>query len=73
MAIFTADELTEQITAWKAALLAVANAQSYSMAGRQLTKADLPEIRSTLRFLNDELNTASGHTGPHITAGRVKR
>jgi hypothetical protein len=73
MAIFTATELTEQLAAWKAALLAVANSQSYSISGRTLTKADLPEIRNTLQFLEKEQDRTSGRNGPYYTAGRVKR
>lgn len=73
MAIFTSAELAEQIAAWKAALLAVASAQSYTISGRMLTKADLPEIRSTLSWLEREQEKTSSTFGPHIVSGRVKR
>lgn len=78
MAIFTAAELTAQMTAWKAALLACAQGQSYNMGGRMLTRADLPEIRSTLEWL-DKLQadaaavSAGGAVGPKFVEGRVAR
>ena len=55
MAIFTSEELIEQISAWKGALLAVSASQSYTISNRTLTKADLPEIRNTLIFLEKRL------------------
>jgi hypothetical protein len=73
MAIFTSEELTEQISAWKAALLAVAASQSYTISNRTLTKADLPEIRNTLTFLEKQKDATAGRTGPHFAAGRVRR
>jgi len=73
MAIFTSEELTEQITAWKAALLAVSASQSYSISNRTLTKADLPEIRNTLTFLEKQKDATAGRTGPYFAAGRVLR
>lgn len=48
MAIFTLPEIDEQLTAWKAALIACSRNQSHEYNGRKLTSADLPEIRSTL-------------------------
>jgi hypothetical protein len=50
MAIFTLPEIDEQLTAWKAALIACSRNQSHEYNGRKLTSADLPEIRSTLLF-----------------------
>ena len=58
--IFTASELTEQITAWKQALVALATAQEYTMGSRRLRRADLPEIRKTLQFLEGQRADASG-------------
>ncbi len=73
MAIFTADELDEQITTWKAALLAVATSQSYTILNRTLTRADLPEIRATLTFLEKEKESTAGRTGPYFSVGRTRR
>lgn len=61
MSIWTSAELDEQISTWKAALLAVASGQSFTHpSGRQLNKADLPEIRKTLTFLGAEKDRLSG-------------
>jgi len=73
MAIFTSEEITAQLTQFKAALLACAASQSYSISGRTLTKADLPEIRSTLEWLGKEREKTAGRTGPFYSSGRVKR
>lgn len=45
---FTPQELRECLVLWKAADTAVAGAQSYTIAGRMLTRADAPEIRTNL-------------------------
>ncbi len=74
MSIWTISELDEQITEWKAALLAVANGQSYTGSGGQsFTMADLPEIRRTLRFLEAEKRNIQGTSGPARVSGRVRR
>jgi len=73
MAIFTAAEIEEEITGWKAALSAVRSGQSYSIAGRTLTRVDVAEIMKILRDLDVERQMLAGHTGPFTTAGRVKR
>lgn len=74
MSIWTATELDEQITEWKAALLAVASGQSYTGSGGQsFTMADLPEIRKTLRFLEAEKRSLAGTSGPVRVSGRVSR
>lgn len=52
--IWTASELEEQLAAYKAALLALSTSQSYRVGTRELTRADLPEIRETLDYLARE-------------------
>lgn len=42
---YTVDELRERLDLWKKAETAVASSQSYTLAGRALTRADAPEIR----------------------------
>jgi hypothetical protein len=73
MAIFTAQELDEQIAAYKQALLALAVSQSYKLAGREYVRADLPEIRETLQFLDQERSKLTGGAGPKFVIGRVVR
>ena len=73
MAIFTAAEIEDEIAGWKAALSAVRAGQSYSIAGRTLTRVDVAEIMKILRDLDTERQMLGGKTGPFVTAGRVKR
>lgn len=74
MAIFTASELSEQKTAWKAALLAVSTSQSYTIGNRTLTRADLPHIRSMLEWLDEQESAMTAEaSGPRIVQGRVRR
>ena len=55
MSVFTAEELSIQIEAYKKALLALSVAKSYSTpTGHTLTREDLPEIRKTLDWLASE-------------------
>ena len=62
MAIFTSAELSEQISAWKQALLALATSQEYWLGNRKLRRSDLPEVRATLKFLEEERQNLSGTT-----------
>jgi len=75
--LFTTAELDTQITAYKAALLALASAQSYAIdtgaTRRTVTRADLPEIRNTLRFLQGEKSATSIGLGPQVLTGRPRR
>lgn len=52
MAVFTREQKTKQIEAWNTALLKCAAGQEYVIGSRRLRRADLPEIRSTLDWLN---------------------
>lgn len=75
--LFTTEELDTQIAAWKQALLDVAGGQTvrFSSGGsdRQLTLADLPEIRKTLTFLQAEKAKLAGTHGPQFLPGRPRR
>lgn len=73
MAIFTAAEIEEQMTLWKAALSAVSTGQSYAMGSRTLTRANTDEIWRTLERLDVQKEALAGRTGPHFAAGRVRR
>lgn len=50
MAGITLAQAEAQLTAWLAASTAVANNQSYSIAGRSLTRANATEIREQIEF-----------------------
>jgi len=73
MAIFTLPEIDEQLTAWKAALIACSRNQSHEYNGRKLTRADLPEIRETLLFLKRERASVVGSNMPFTVVGRPSR
>lgn len=78
MAIFTLAEINEQISAYKQSLIALATAQEYQYTtssgnNRTLRRADLPEIRATLRWLGREKAALSGTGGPQILTGRPQR
>lgn len=63
-AYYTAAELAETRAAYKNCHLAIASAgQTYSMAGRQFTRADLKEVEDTIRLLDIAIATADGR-GP---------
>jgi len=45
----------------------------YSVAGRKLTRADLPEIRKTLEWLNREKDKIEKGGSAVVRQGRVAR
>lgn len=53
MPIFTRAQKKEQIAAWNKALLACSGGQEYTIGSRRLRRADLPEIRKTLEWLDN--------------------
>lgn len=75
--LFTAAELDAQIAVYKAALTALATAAEYTMdfGGQRQTvrKADLPEIRKTLEWLQGQRVTMTTGGGPQIIPGMVAR
>ncbi len=73
MPIFTPEEIAEQKTAYKKALMALSTSQEYAIGKRRLVRADLPEIRNTLAFLEEEERKLSGTSGPVMLAGRPVR
>lgn len=77
MAIFSLTEIDQQMTLWKTALSTVSLGQSYRMntgtTDKTLTMADLPEIRNTLRFLENERRGLVKSKGPVAVQGRPAR
>lgn len=73
MAIFTLAEITEQIAAYKAALVAVSLNQSYMMGEKRLARADLSEIRNTLEWLDHERIRISHPTGIFTNGPEIRR
>ena len=64
--------LREHQTAYLAAHLAIASGQSYTIAGRSLNRANLPEIQNTLRELNTEIQRQEGRSKPRVTYADVR-
>jgi hypothetical protein len=76
--LFTTAELDTHIAAYKQAMLDVASGQSVRLttaggADRQLTLADLPEIRNTLEFFQAQKAKTAGVSGPQFLPGRPRR
>lgn len=60
----TSAQAQEHLDAWLAADLAVAKGQSYSLAGRTLTRADAVEIRENVEYWEARVNSMeNGGTG----------
>jgi hypothetical protein len=53
----------EQLAAWLAASTATATGQSYSIAGRSLTRANANEIRDQIKFWDNQVKRLSGGGG----------
>ena len=52
---FSKEICKEHLDAWLKAELAVCNGQSYSIAGRTLTRANLASIKSQIEYWQNEL------------------
>lgn len=57
MAGITLAQAEAQLAAWIAASTAVASGQSYSIAGRSLTRVDAGEIRSTIDYWDGKVRS----------------
>lgn len=55
---YTIDQAREMRDSWLAAEKAVTTGQSYSIAGRSLTRASMSEIRQQLAYWNKQLDAA---------------
>lgn len=73
MPIFTLKEIAEQKADYKAALKACAVNQEHVIGRRRYTRADLPEIRVTLEWLDREERMLKGTGGPQIVTGVPSR
>lgn len=75
--LFTDAELAAQVAAYKKALTALAAAQTYELEldgeRHRLTRADLPEIRTTLEWLQAQRAGNAVGAGPQILTGRPRR
>lgn len=69
MAGITLEQAQAQLESWLEASSRVAQKQSYSIAGRTLTLADLADINAQIRFWDDKVKTLSRAA---IGRGRVR-
>lgn len=63
MAGITLADAEEQLAAWLAASKKVAGGQSYSIAGRSLSRADLQEINESIKFWQTQVNRLQPRAG----------
>lgn len=68
MAGITLAQAEAKLTAWMAAEDALQTTQEYAIGTRRLRKADLAEVRETIRFWNDMVVRLS-RGGIRITGG----
>lgn len=55
MPVITLEVAKEHLNAWLKAELAVSTAQSYRKGTKELTRADLPEIRKQINYWRNEV------------------
>ncbi len=63
MSIFTRAEKEEQLRVYKAALKACAANQEYTIGSRRYRRADLPELRQTLEWLEGQITVEDARQG----------
>ncbi|HGE7088403.1 TPA: DUF6148 family protein [Klebsiella aerogenes] len=66
---FSLTEAQEMLSVWKEAYRAIAiGGQAYKMGTRQLTRADLPEVKRQLDYWRNEVErmTAGTRRGPRV-------
>jgi hypothetical protein len=68
MAGITLAEAQTKLSEWMAASTAVSHKQSYSIAGRTITLADTKEIRESIIFWNEMVNSLD-RGGPRVRTG----
>ncbi|NOX35898.1 MAG: hypothetical protein GXP56_19580 [Deltaproteobacteria bacterium] len=73
MAIYTLEEIEQEISDWKAALNAVRHGKEYSMGARRLVRSDLPEIREHLEWLSSQKAGLENGSRVVVRQGRVAR
>lgn len=73
MNIWTRQEITEQLQAWKAALLAASTGKSYTIGSRTLTRYDLADIRAQLKYWENELAALNSPRGIKRVQRRMVR
>ncbi|OWA36763.1 hypothetical protein B9G55_01395 [Saccharibacillus sp. O16] len=73
MARYSVEQAREMRDAWLAAEKAVTTGQSYSIAGRSLTRASMGDIRTQLAYWNRMLDEAQRALLGKRSPGRQRR
>jgi len=73
LALYTLDEINNEIAEWKAALNAITKGQQYTIGARSLVRADLSEIRTHLEWLETQQSKTTGSNRMYINQGVVAR
>ena len=72
MSVFSSvSEIQAQIEAYKAALMAISVNKEYTINGMTYTRAELPEIRKTLEWLDSEKKALLSSTGTKLQINRA--
>ena len=61
-------EAQAQLTAWKAAVAALASSQSYQIGQRQLTRVDLADARAIVKYFAGIVDALSGTRSAGVRA-----
>lgn len=64
--------LRTHLETYLTAHLAIATGQQYSVAGRQLTRANLPYVQDTIKELQREIMRQEGRLKPRCTHADVR-
>ncbi len=64
-------EAKDMLAAWKEAERAVATSQSYTVAGRTVTRAQMTEIRAAQEYWRTEIARLEGGRGPGMRVRRI--
>jgi hypothetical protein len=67
---YTLEEAREALTAWKAAVNALATSQSYTIGTRTLTRVNLEEARNQVKYFAGIVATLSGTSGAGVVTRR---
>jgi hypothetical protein len=73
LAAITLLQAQAQLDAWLAASLAVAQAQSYEIAGRKLTRADAQQINQQIKYWSSQVATLQAAATGSNSSSRSSR
>lgn len=73
MARYTLAEAQQHHEAWKKAELVLATGQSYSIAGRSLTRANLADVMNQIRYWQKQIDEIQAETMGRRRPGNQRR